>query len=199
MTNYTRSLLLMTVLCGMVMCDNWKLVWSDEFDGGDIYEEKWSFDIGNNNGWGNNEWEYYTRENHEVSGGSLKIHARKEEKEGFHYTSTKIHSSGKFNLVYGMVEVRAKLPFGQGIWPAFWMLGENIHQVGWPACGEIDIMEFIGKNPNTVYGSIHGQGLDSTSQCNVPNPTEYHTYAVNWYPGVVEYYIDGNLYGKDTQ
>ena len=132
----------------------WVLAWSDEFDEDSIDRSKWTFDIGNGpNGWGNNELEYYTDlpQNAYVKDGFLNIVALKQSYNGFQYTSARMKTQGLFSVTYGRIEMRAKLPFGNGIWPAFWMLGDNIDQVGWPACGEIDIMELVGYDPTHVY------------------------------------------------
>jgi beta-glucanase (GH16 family) len=134
----------------------YQLVWQDEFDGTQIDASSWGFDTGGE-GWGNNELEYYTDrpENASVSGGNLVITARKEDYNGRAYTSARMITKGKRSFLYGRADIRAKLPKGQGIWPALWMLGQNIDEVGWPKCGEIDIMELLGHAPDTVYGTVH--------------------------------------------
>ena len=132
-------------------------LWHDEFDGDNIDSEKWTFEIGTGaSGWGNNEWEYYTdrKENAYIKDGILHIRANKEDYEGSKYTSARMITKGKFNFTYGTVEARIALPVGKGIWPAFWMLGENIDAVSWPACGEIDIIETVNSE-NIVYGTNH--------------------------------------------
>src|SRR5215471_595487 len=144
----------------------WQLVWSDEFsqaDGSSPDSTKWSFETGNGSGgWGNNELEYYTSRtnNARIENGQLVITAIQESYSGFNYTSARMKTQGKWSWTYGRVEASIKLPRGQGIWPAFWMLGTNITPVGWPTCGEIDIMENIGKTNNNeqakAYGTIHG-------------------------------------------
>ena len=139
------------------------LVWSDEFDAGTAPDAgKWTYDIGGD-GWGNHELEYYTKrpENVRIEGGNLVITARRESYAGAdgvtrNYTSARLKTQGLFSQTYGRFEARIKLPAGQGIWPAFWMLGENIVTDGWPKCGEIDIMENVGKEPATNHGSLHG-------------------------------------------
>jgi hypothetical protein len=133
------------------------LVWSDEFDSNQINQNNWSFEIGNNNGWGNNELEYYTNSTNNafVSQGNLIIEARQESEDGFAYTSARMKTQNSKSFTYGRVDIRAILPRGQGIWPALWMLGNNITTVNWPTCGEIDIMELLGQQPNIVYGTIH--------------------------------------------
>ena len=138
------------------------LVMQDEFDvDGAPNSSYWIYDIGTgNNGWGNNESQYYTSrpENVVVEDGMLKITARQELYMGSNYTSARILTKGKVEQKYGRIEARIKCPLGQGLWPAFWMLGEDIDEVGWPNCGEIDIMEYLGNNPTTVFGSVHGPG-----------------------------------------
>uniref|UniRef100_A0AC34RKS8 GH16 domain-containing protein n=1 Tax=Panagrolaimus sp. JU765 TaxID=591449 RepID=A0AC34RKS8_9BILA len=182
---------------------NMVLAWSDEFNGNSIDRSKWNFDMGNNNGWGNNELECYTdrSQNAYVSNGNLVIEALRENYGGCSYTSARLKTQGKFSVKYGKFEMRAKLPSGQGIWPAFWLLGDNIGQVGWPACGEIDIMEFIGKDPKNVHGSTHGSGFDtSNSYYNGNGFSDWHTYAANWqpYPDRIEFSVDGNIYKTVT-
>ena len=145
----------------------WALVWSDEFagaNGSSPDATKWTFDIGGG-GWGNDELETYTKrtENAYLEDGMLVIQALKETYTGpdrvtREYTSARLKTKGLGEWTYGKVEVRMKLPAGQGLWPAFWMLGANIDQAGWPGCGEIDIMENIGREPSIAYATIHGQG-----------------------------------------
>ena len=135
--------------------------WADEFDGpANTLPDpaKWTYDLGNNNGWGNRELENYTNlvQNVHVDGsGHLIIHV---DQSGSTYTSARIKTQGLFSARYGRVEARIRLPFGQGIWPAFWMLGTNITSVGWPQCGEVDVMENIGREPSVNHGSLHGPG-----------------------------------------
>jgi beta-glucanase (GH16 family) len=141
------------------------LVWSDEFNTGNTPDpSKWTYDIGGN-GWGNQELEYYTNrlENVKVEAGNLVITARQETYTGAdgvtrNFTSARLRTQGLFSQAYGRFEARIKLPVGQGIWPAFWMLGDNFPTDGWPRCGEIDIVENVGKEPSIVHGSLHGPG-----------------------------------------
>ena len=138
------------------------LIWSDEFtqaDGTKPDSAKWGNDIGGS-GWGNNELQYYTNrtENARIENGHLVIEARAENFGGRNYTSARLLTKDKVSWTYGRIEARIKIPKGQGIWPAFWMLGANIGSAGWPLCGEIDIMENIGSLPSTLYGTIHGPG-----------------------------------------
>lgn len=179
-----------------------KLLWSDEFDAdGAPSSSKWGYNTGTGDGWGNNELEYYTTrpENVYISNGTLKIKAIKEEYMGSHYTSTRMLTKGKFAFKYGRAEVRAKLPVGGGTWPAFWMLGDNIDTVPWPACGEVDILESVGNNPNVNHSSLHSPGRSGntpdTKTTTVPNSaTEFHIYAAEWSAESIKFYVDDNLF-----
>jgi beta-glucanase (GH16 family) len=192
----------------------WKLVWSDEFDGpagSAVDSNKWAFDVGGN-GWGNNELETYTSRtaNAYRDGGQLVIKALKETLTGpdnitRNYTSARLLTRNKFSQAYGRFEARIKIPYGQGIWPAFWMLGDNIGTVGWPNCGEIDIMENIGKEPTIVHGTFHGPGYSGgngvTAAYSLPSgqfSDDFHTFAVEWEPNVMRFYVDGLLYKTRT-
>ncbi|MGO9268914.1 MAG: family 16 glycosylhydrolase [Terriglobia bacterium] len=193
----------------------WTLVWSDEFGGpnGTAPDPtKWGYDVGGN-GWGNDELEYYTSrtQNAYVQDGNLVIQALKETYTGSdgvtrNYTSARLLTASKFSQAYGRFEARIKIPYGQGMWPAFWMLGNNISQVPWPQCGEIDVMENIGKEPSIVYGSIHGPGYTGGTgvgtSYTLPNGArfadDFHVFAVEWEPNVVRFYVDSNLYATDT-
>jgi beta-glucanase (GH16 family) len=173
---------------------NYSLVWSDEFTGS--IGPDWVFETGNGSGgWGNNELEYYRRENAYVSNGVLVIEAKKESYGGFNYTSARMKTQGIRSWQYGRVEARMRMSLGQGIWPAFWMLGDNISTVNWPACGEIDIMEHIN-NESTIYGTIHWDSNGHayyTGQTGV-NPADYHVYAIEWNNKAIKWYVDGVLY-----
>jgi beta-glucanase (GH16 family) len=193
----------------------WSLVWSDEFDGpngSSVDSTKWGFDIGGN-GWGNNEQETYTSrtENASREGGMLVIKAIKETFRGSdnitrEYTSARLLTRNKFSQKYGRIEARMKVPYGQGIWPAFWMLGDNLSTAGWPTCGEIDIMENIGKEPSIVHGTIHGPGYSGgdgvgaayTLSNGQKFSDDFHTFAVEWEPNVLRWYVDGLLYKTIT-
>ena len=162
-------------------------LWHDEFDGDNIDSEKWTFEIGTGaSGWGNNEWEYYTdrKENAYVQDGILHIRANKEDYEGSKYTSARMITKGKFSFTYGTVEARIALPVGKGIWPAFWMLGENIDAVSWPACGayEGNHAEY-GNNTKDYYGT--SKELDIT---------QFHTYKMVWDENVIVMYVDDFKY-----
>ena len=193
----------------------WSLVWSDEFDGPNgspVDSSKWSFNIGGN-GWGNNELETYTNRlaNSDLEGGRLAIKAIKETFTGpdnitRNYTSARLLTKNKFSQAYGRFEARIKIPYGQGIWPAFWMLGDNIDTAQWPNCGEIDIMENIGKEPSIVHGTFHGPGYSGgngvSAAYTLPSgqkfSDDFHTFAVEWEPNVMRFYVDGLLYKTRT-
>ncbi len=193
----------------------WKLSWSDEFNGPDGSPPdpgKWSVVTGGN-GFGNHELEYYTSrpENVQVRGGSLVITARKEAYTGpdgvqRDYTSGRLQTKGHFAQKYGRFEARIKIPHGNGLWPAFWMLGDDVDRVGWPACGEIDIMENIGTEPGKVHGTLHGPGYSGgnplTGAYALPGKERFadgfHIFAVDWDPAAVRFYVDGKLYETQT-
>lgn len=186
-----------------------KLVMQDEFDtNGAPNSTMWSYNIGTgNNGWGNNELEYYTDrpENIVVENGMLKITAIKEAFMGSGYTSARIVTKGKYEKQYGRVEARIKLPWGKGLWPAFWMLGADSDTVSWPQCGEIDIMEYIGSNPTTVFGTLHGPGYSGgeaiTKKYSFPNDrfdNDFHIFGIEWGKDYVNFYVDDVLYNQIT-
>jgi beta-glucanase (GH16 family) len=176
----------------------WTLIWQDEFDGETIDPSRWEMEIGGH-GWGNSEWQFYTDrpENARIEAGHLVIEARKEEFVRRSYTSARMKTQGLFAFTYGRAEARMKLPQGQGIWPAFWMLGENISEVPWPASGEIDIMEHIGREPSRVYGTVHGPGYSGSGgighYTSLPEGSlydEFHVFAVEWEPDEIRWYVD---------
>lgn len=177
------------------------LIWSDEFSSpGAPDPAKWGYDIGAG-GWGNNESQYYTNrlENAVVSNGTLKIIAKKESFSGSNYTSARLLSRSKFSFKYGKIEVFAKLPEGVGTWPAIWMLGDNFPTAGWPACGEIDIMEHKGSDPNRIHASLHYPGFSGgnavTSSTVIQQASaSFHLYACEWSPQSIKFYVDGNLF-----
>lgn len=190
---------------------SWILVWSDEFNGPNgsgVDASKWVAETGGN-GWGNKELEYYTarKQNAYLQSGNLVIKAVREKYTGpdgvtREFTSARLKTQGEFSQTYGRFEARIKIPHGQGMWPAFWMLGDDIDKVGWPACGEVDIMENIGKEPNTIYGSIHGPGYIGTVGLGAPYKLphgkpfaeDFHVFAVEWDPDTIRFYVDDNLY-----
>ncbi|PQJ74085.1 glycoside hydrolase family 16 protein [Polaribacter gangjinensis] len=187
-----------------------EIVWADEFTtAGAPDSSKWSFDIGTGqNGWGNNELQYYTNrtENIEVKNGMLHIKAIKEPYLGSSYTSAKITTRGTFEQKYGRYEAKIKLPWGQGLWPAFWLLGDDSNgSVIWPQIGEIDIMEYRGQQPTIVHGSIHGPGYSAgeaiTKSYTLPNDrfdTDFHIFGIEWGPNYINYYVDNVLYNQIT-
>lgn len=188
--------LLLVVASGYCQTTKRQLVWEENFDGKKLNETVWNFELGdgcpNLCGWGNNEKQIYTKENHTISDGKLIIHAKK---EGAKYTSTKITTKEKKEFQYGRIEVRAKLPVGQGIWPAFWMLGSNISTVGWPQCGEIDILEYIGKEPDMVFTSLHTQDSHgntiNTKKTTFQDIEEgFHVFAIDWTKDKIEFFVD---------
>jgi beta-glucanase (GH16 family) len=190
--------------------NSWTLTWSDEFteaNGSAPDPVKWTLETGGH-GWGNNELEYYTNrpQNVQIQNGSLVITALQEKYTGpdgvtRDYTSARMNTAGKFSQTYGRFEARIKIPYGQGIWPAFWMLGNNMKEVDWPNCGEIDIMENIGKEPSIVHGTIHGpgysgdKGIGESFALPVSRlADDYHVYAVEWEPNAIRFYVDDKLY-----
>ncbi len=207
--------LALCALCGIIFtsCEdedtNWTLVWQDEFDGaaGSIDYSKWVHDLGTgSNGWGNNELQYYTDSLANIrqdGDGHLIITARQEQLNGSPYTSARIKTQGIYEFTYGRVEARIKLPYGQGLWPAFWLLGANISDVSWPQCGEIDIMENRGQEPTKIQGSMHGPGYsgampvsDSWQLINSRYDTEFHLFAIEWFEDHVDFFVDDNLYQR---
>lgn len=181
---------------------NWNIVWSDEFNGTAIDTNTWAYDIGNNSGWGNNELEYYTcRTNNAYEvGGLLHIVAQKESTNGFNYTSARMKSQGLAAWQYGRFEWRASLPAGAGFWPALWFLGTNINAVGWPGCGEMDVMENSGSALTKVQGSLHS-GSDETAVYTLPDSgsvTNFHNYVLDWSSNAFLFYVDGHLYEMQT-
>jgi beta-glucanase (GH16 family) len=180
----------------------WVLDWSDEFDGSALDRTKWVEETGGH-GFGNNEMQYYTAgsRNVRVADGMLAIEARREEREGKHYTSARLKTAGLMERTYGRYEARIRIPRGQGIWPAFWLLGADCASTGWPRCGEIDIMENIGKEPGIVHGTLHGPGFSGDKAFGGPSSLasgayadDFHVYAVEWEPREIRWYRDGILY-----
>jgi len=186
-----------------------EITMQDEFDiNGAPDNTLWNYDIGTRgDGWGNNELQYYTdrAENIIVQNGYLIITAKQENFEGSSYTSARILIKGKFEQKYGRFEARIRTPYGQGLWPAFWMLGANSDQVIWPECGEIDILEMRGQEPTVVIGSLHGPGYSAgeaiTKRYDLVNDrldTGFHVFGIEWGPDFVNYYIDDVLYNQIT-
>jgi len=189
---------------------DWELIWSDEFDAPDGSmpdPEKWSFNTGGG-GWGNAERQYYTdrRENAVIEDGSLLICARDDEDHrGYRYTSARLVTKGKGDWTYGRIEVRARLPQGQGIWPAIWMLPSHMDYGGWPMGGEIDIMEMVGHDPIRVHGTLHYgnphtfTGDDYVLRTGETFADDYHVFALEWEPGEIRWYVDGYHYQTQTE
>lgn len=193
----------------------WTLVWSDDFSGanGTLPDPaKWVLETGGN-GWGNNELESYTNrtENVHQQDGNLVITAIKEDFTGSdgvtrNYTSARLKTATRFEQAYGKFEARIKVPGGQGMWPAFWMLGNDIGTAGWPTCGEIDIMENVGYEPSSVHGTLHGpgysggNGLSSTYTLSSGQrfSDDFHIFAVEWELNTIRFYVDGQLYSTRT-
>lgn len=179
----------------------WKLVWHDEFDGAAISSSNWTYDIGGG-GWGNGEAEFYTArpENARVKDGLLLIEALKEKYEGSYYTSARLKTQGLQSFQYGRIEARLKVPSGAGLWPAFWMLGANFTGSNWPDCGEIDIMEYVGREPDLVIGTAHGPGYSGALGMSQWNRQKYniaddfHTFAIEWQADQIDWYYDGVKY-----
>jgi beta-glucanase (GH16 family) len=204
------QLLLLSALAALpAFASEWHLVWSDEFDGpanSAPDPAKWTFDLGGG-GWGNGELEVYTSTRQNVfqdGAGHLVIRAIKSESGG--YTSARLKSQGKFSIEYAKIEARIKIPHGQGMWPAFWMLGDDVVAAGWPDCGEIDVMENIGKEPTVVHGTVHGPGYSGARGISAsgslpgspPLSDDFHVYSVEWWPGRVQFFLDGKPYQTVT-
>lgn len=189
--------LLLCALCWQYsFAQDWTLVWSDEFSGTSVDPANWNFETGGG-GWGNNEWQYYTNQpaNAIVENGELQIIAKEQTLGVYDYTSARMITRDLHSWQYGKVEARIKLPMGQGIWPAFWMLGDNIGQVGWPQCGEIDIMEHVN-NEEMTHGTMHWNynGHQYYGNSTSHDPTEYHVYSIEWNESNIRWFIDGVQY-----
>jgi beta-glucanase (GH16 family) len=189
----------------------WHLVWNDEFDqpdGSQPNPQNWSYEKGGG-GWGNGEAQKYTDtlENSYIEDGKLVIKANISTTEGLlpEYTSARLVTRGKHKWLYGRFEFRAKLPYGQGIWPAFWLLPQDMKYGSWPLSGEIDIMEMVGHEPGTIYGTIHYgkphqfQGISYELPLGERFANNFHTFALEWEPKEIRWYVDGNLYQTLTQ
>lgn len=188
------------------------LAWADEFNGTSVNQNDWNFEIGNGCpnvcGWGNNELEYYTdrEDNVYISGGNLVIEAREESYNGYDYTSTRMTTEGKQEHQYGRIDIRAILPEGQGIWPALWMLGDDFRTTGWAACGEIDIMELVGHEPEEVHGTVHWdlwpnnqyKGTGYRLPTNAKFSEEYHVFTLLWEENKIEWLVDDVKYFEVT-
>ncbi|MBN2136212.1 MAG: glycoside hydrolase family 16 protein [Sedimentisphaerales bacterium] len=180
----------------------WKLVWNDEFDKGTIPDpNKWGYEQGFVR---NREKQFYTRgraENARIENGMLVIESRKEKYENAEYTSASLRTRRKAEWLYGRIEVRVKLPTGKGTWPAIWMLGNNPENPRWPACGEIDIMENVGFDPETIHANIHTEaynhvkGTNKGAKIKIEKPwADFHIYAIEWYPDHIDFFVDKQKY-----
>jgi len=189
--------------------DGMSLIWSDEFEDDALNTDDWTFEIGRgNNGWGNNELQYYREENTSLEDGFLVIEAKKENYNGADYTSSRMITQGKESLRFGRVDIRAVLPEGQGLWPALWMLGTKINAVGWPACGEIDIMELVGNQPSRVHGTVHYGNSSSNRQMDGASTAlssglkfsdEFHVFSLVWEEDRIQWLVDDQVYHEFTK
>lgn len=184
--------------------DEWKLFWSDEFNYTGLPDSaKWNYETGGN-GWGNNELQYYTNaslNNVEVSNGTLKLKVLEQKIENREYTSARLVTKGKAEFTYGKIDIRAKLPAGKGLWPAVWMLGANVDKIAWPGCGEIDIMEHVGYEKDSIFGTIHTKaynhiiGTQKGRKNFIANPyTDFHLYSLEWSADRMDFLLDNKLY-----
>jgi len=193
-------LLLTAVLAltgSVASAQNWQLVWQDNFD--NSIGPDWVFETGAG-GWGNNELEYYRQENASIENGQLVITAKRENFNGAAYTSARMKTQGRKSWTYGKIEARIAIPSFSGSWPAFWMLGSNIgNGVGWPSCGEIDILEHINTEAD-IHGTVHWTGSNnayaSYGKSTPVNVTGYHTYGIEWTSAYIKWFVDGNLYNE---
>ncbi|MFN2260627.1 MAG: family 16 glycosylhydrolase [Psychroflexus sp.] len=184
------------------------LVMEDEFNGSELNSNLWTYETGTGtDGWGNQELQYYTDrpENVKVEEGILTITAQRESFQGSNFTSARIITKDKFEQTYGRFEARIKLPWGRGLWPAFWLLGADIDQVGWPQTGEVDIMEYRGQDPTIVHGSVHGPGYSAgnavTKTFDLVDSrfdTDFHVFGIEWGPNYINFYVDDSLYNRIT-
>lgn len=197
------ALVALTVSCTNQKKEDWNLVWGDEFNYAGLPDTtKWNYDVGSDQGWGNNELEYYTyrdTQNARVESGHLIIEARKERIDSFNYSSARLLTKGKAAWQYGKIEVKARIPRGVGSWPAIWMMAENIKV--WPDDGEIDIMEHVGFNQGYIHGSIHCKkyyhsiGTQKTDTIHVPDCSDtFHVYSVEWDSTIIKVAVDGNVF-----
>lgn len=180
----------------------WTLVWNDEFNGTAVDSNKWEYEV-NGDGGGNNELQYYTSrvQNSFVDTGTLVIVAREEAYRGKKYTSARLRTKYRGDWLYGRFEIRAKLPWGRGSWPAIWMLPTDWEYGGWPNSGEIDIMEHVGYDPDVIHGSTHSKkyyfkiGTQKSGTVKIPNVSfTFHTYAIEWYADRIDFFVDGAKY-----
>ena len=186
------------------------LVWQDEFESdGQPNLANWGYDIGTGeNGWGNNELQFYTErpDNVTVQNGILVITAKEEDYNGSSYTSARLLTKGKFEQTHGRFEARIRVPYGKGLWPAFWLLGDDSNGTEiWPEIGEIDIMEYVGSEPTKVFGTVHGPGYSGAEGVTKAYELEndrfdagFHVFGIEWAPDYINYYVDDVLYNQIT-
>ncbi len=193
--NLTYIIFLIMISCGNVDT----VIWEEQFNGNQLNTSSWNYQLGDGCpdlcGWGNNERQIYTEENAKLEQGNLIITATK---TGDVYKSSRLTTKDKIEFQYGTIEVRAKLPMGHGLWPAIWMLGADIDDTGWPDCGEIDIMEYVGKEPHTIYTSLHtrqsfGNTINSKKTLIDTIEEGFHIYKTKWTKDTIEFYIDNKL------
>ncbi|WP_336127090.1 glycoside hydrolase family 16 protein [Mesoflavibacter sp. CH_XMU1422-2] len=197
-----KHLLIIISLVTIFSCEKKKqenIVFFEDFNTENLNETHWNYELGNGCpnlcGWGNNERQYYTKENVSIKDGNLVITATKDSTK---YYSGRITTKDKVEFTYGTVEVKAKLPLGHGLWPAIWMLGSDIEEVGWPACGEIDIMEYVGKIPHEIHTTLHtpssfGQSINTNVETLENIEEGFHVYKTNWSKDAIKFYIDNQL------
>jgi beta-glucanase (GH16 family) len=189
------------MLCGTFVFsqESKTLIFEEQFDDTTLNENHWNYELGNGCpnlcGWGNNERQFYTKENSSLQDGNLVIKATKEDSI---YKSSRITTKDKIEFQYGTIEVRAKLPLGHGLWPAIWMLGHDISDIGWPACGEIDIMEYVGRAPHEIHTTLHtldsyGKSVNTKITTNTTIEEGFHVYKSNWTEDKIEFFIDNEL------
>lgn len=193
---------IMICACSSAKADEWKLIWSDEFDTTGLVDfSKWSYEVGKIR---NRESQYYTearKENARIEEGCLVIESRKEDYQDAQYTSASVHTQNKVHFLYGRIEIRAQIPTGRGMWPAIWMLGMNHGTVRWPECGEIDIMENVGFDPDVIHANVHtkdfnhnkGNGRGNQIKAEAPYQ-DFHIYTIEWFPDRIDFYFDNSKY-----
>ncbi len=191
--------------CSRLERPGWELAWHDEFDGPGIDRTRWAFDQGGL--WNNAELQFYTDRpaNARIEGGRLILEARREDYFGNDFTSARLKTAGLASFRYGRIEARMQVPAGQGLWPAFWMLGDDFSRVSWPGCGEIDIVEVIGREPATAHATVHGARFHGVAGIHraytLPRGAladAERVFAVEWEPGVIRWYLDDVLYQTVT-
>lgn len=210
-TRFLFLILFISLYVDHSLAQEYELVWSDEFDGTALDGTKWSYQHGNGqevglSGWGNNELEYYLEENAVVDSGYLTIIAKKENYQSYQYTSARIRTINKGDWKYGKIEMRAKMPYGKGIWPAFWMMPTDNVYGGWASSGEIDIMEYLGHQTNIVHGTIHYGGswpnnTSSGGSYTLPSGgfnDDFHVFTLEWEEGKIQWLVDGEVYSTKT-